>query len=245
MLMKIKLIFVIVISALLTACGKAKPPADKSKRTDEPKTEQSESVNIPADTATASELKPDIINPAQTEPSEPESNEDIDECLIKWESGDNAIYLDIDNDGTEEKTEYYKEQNILKITKNNQPFIEANLYDYGVPYSWFIYTALYYYEYVKDSDGGVFLHIYASSLIGDGSDGNRYASASETYYKIIDKELSVADVINYLLIWNPYANDYSPVVKTEISVNGQQAPSLESIETKYTAIKNTYYEIPY
>ena len=161
-------------------------------------------------------------------------------------TGGNSIYLDIDNDGVREKTEYAPENNTLTITRNGKTLVKADLDDCGVDFSGLgSGRAQYYYDYVHDSDGKIYLHIYASNYIGFNEDEENnsfthYSSGSEAYYEIKSGQLRPVDTVKYT-----WESDDSGTQKIDISVNGQPVSSLKNIEAKYTAIENARYEIEY
>jgi hypothetical protein len=105
-----------------------------------------------------------------------------------------------------------------------------------------MHTALYCYEFVRDSAGEVYFHLYTSALIGDDDEGNRWTAGCDKYYELKDNMLVLADIINYSWVWSRGSDDS---VMTDITVNGQEAVSLESVKSKYSAVENSYYEIPY
>ena len=164
---------------------------------------------------------------------------------ISSKSADSAVYLDIDNDGIQEKTEYLQDQNVLQITKNGQLFIQSNLYDYGVTFNGIgMHNALYFYEYVRDAESKVYLHFHTSALITDVSpDFKTYFSVREDYYDLVNSQWNLVDSASYVAVWDRLTT--APAQKTNITINGQPADSLESLQAKYTAIPGTYYEIPY
>jgi hypothetical protein len=153
-----------------------------------------------------------------------------------------GILLDIDNDGTEEITEYVEERNVLRITKGSQPIVEANLNNYGVNFSGMgMFSSAYFFEYVKDATGMVFLHIYTSDLVTDtDEDGKRVSAAVDTYYSIGDNELVTADIANFNWLYDRAVGESE---MANITINGQPVNSLDSIKAKYTAIENTRFDI--
>jgi len=153
-----------------------------------------------------------------------------------------TVYLDINNDGREEIIDYLQERNVLRIRSNDRQLIlEANLDDYGINSEGIgMGTASSFYEFVSDSEGKVYLHIYSSSFIGDGPDG-RYTSATEKYYELVNYELIAVDTIHYTWVWDRIQPESE---MTDIYINEQPANSLDSIRSKYTVIENTYVEIP-
>jgi hypothetical protein len=154
-----------------------------------------------------------------------------------------TIYLDINNDGSEEIIDYIQERNVLRIRSNNrQLLLEANLDYYSISSGGIgMGTVLNSYEFVRDSAGKVYLHIYTSSFIGDDPNGERYTSAMEKYYDLKNYELAAVDTINYTWVWDRIQSESE---MTDIYINGQLADSLDSIKLKYTVIENTYVEIP-
>jgi hypothetical protein len=169
-------------------------------------------------------------------------------CLLLPAFGSYAaasgMYLDIDNDGMEEETEYVQERNVLSITKNGRPFIEADLYSYGVNFSGMgMFSSEYFFEYVKDATGRVYLHIYASEFVTDSDEnGKRVSSAVDAYYAFADAELAAADVANYNWLYDRVTGESE---MANITINGRPADSLNDIKTKYTAIENTRFDIPF
>ena len=153
-----------------------------------------------------------------------------------------TIYLDINNDGKDEIIDYLQERNVLRIRSNDRQLIlEANLDDYGISSAGIgMGTASSFYEFVSDS-GKVYLHIYSSSFIGDGPNGERYTSATENYYELVNNELVAVDTIDYIWVWDRIQPESE---MTDIYINGQPANSLDSTRSKYTVIENTYVEIP-
>lgn len=67
-------------------------------------------------------------------------------------------------------------------------------------------------------------------------------SAHDDYYEIKDNKLNIIDSVEYIWSWD-YISPSS--MRTDININGEPADSLKSIETKYTIIEDSYYEIPY
>jgi hypothetical protein len=174
-----------------------------------------------------------------------ESYESAEAEAIKYEAASEAfvIYLDIDNDGKEEIIEYLKERNILIFKRvNNQILFEVNLYEYGVDSTGTgMGTAVDFYEFVRDSTGKVYLHIYTSSFIGNDDEGKRYTSAMDNYYDLKNYELTAVDTINYTWVWDRIQAESE---MTDIHINGQPVDSLDGAKSKYTVIENTYVEIP-
>jgi hypothetical protein len=106
-----------------------------------------------------------------------------------------------------------------------------------------MFSSSYFFEYVKDAEGGVYLHIYASELVADSDEnGKRVSSAADTYYAIGDGELVAADIASYYWLYDRAAGESE---MAGITINGWPADSLERMETKYTAIENTRFEIPF
>jgi len=152
-----------------------------------------------------------------------------------------AVYLDINNDGREEIIEYLEDPNVLRIRSDEgRLLLEANLDDYGmVTYGFGMNTASNFFEFVRDSESNIYLHIYASSFIGDGENGERYTSATETYYDLENYELTAVDTIKYTWVWDRIQEESE---MTDIYINGQPVDSLDVIKSKYTVIKTALLE---
>ncbi|MCL1823808.1 MAG: hypothetical protein FWG44_06360 [Oscillospiraceae bacterium] len=222
-------ILLIIFSCFLSACGEriAESAEESFSESDE---EVIEIDSLP-DEQFIIEEEPEEIPPTAPESPKPEQEEIL-----------YSLLLDIDSDGIEEKTEYFTENNSLVIARNNEIVSKFSLHDAKINFNGIgMHVALYYFEYVNDSNNNVLLHTYATSYIGN-IDEKRYIMADEQYFEFNNGEFTPIDIINYQWV---YSGGDSISERIGIKINGEETDSLESIEQKYTAIENTYFEIPY